>query len=308
MKKTVMIFGVSSFIGSNLLEYLKNDFRIIGTYFKTPVNVPGLTCIECDVLKRDFVSSLVSRFRPDVIIYAVGISSLTECQNNPKQADALNSAGAVNCCTAADRYNAKFVYFSSGFVLAGERINYREAETPLPDSVYGTTLSSTEFYIQRSSLNYLILRCSPLYGRSYNPQYPSWFDSLQKKLSRGEKVVIDDFVHTGFLDIEICSKLLKTILDLGVTNRLIHVSTKDLMTRYSFAKTYAKIFKKDENLIEREKGHFPIDKGVQDEQASFYYQLDTTNLEEYVNVKIPTIEESLFYTYRRMNRVSETSF
>jgi dTDP-4-dehydrorhamnose reductase len=303
-----MIFGVSSFIGSNLLEHLKNEFRIIGTYFKTPVNVPGVICIQCDVLKRDFVSSLVARFRPDIIIYAVGISSLTECQRNPKHADALNSAGAVNCCTAADRYNVKFVYLSSAYVLAGENVNYREGETPLSNTVYGTTLSSTEFYIQRSSLNYLILRCSSLYGRSYNPQRKTWFESLQSKLSRGEKVFVDDSIHTGFLDIEICYNYLKMILNNDVTNRLFHVSSKDLMTRFSFAKAYARAFKKDENLIERENCHFPSEKGNKEEHPSFYYQLDTTNLEEFLSIKCPTIEESLSYTYRKLVSPSEKSF
>lgn len=307
MRKTVMIFGVSSFMGSNLLEYLKKDFRIIGTYFRAPVSFPGVTCIQCDILKREFVSSLVARFRPDIIIYAAGISSLTECQRYPKQADALNSAGAVNCCTAADRYNAKFVYFSSGYVLAGDNVNYREAETPLPNTVYGTTLSSTEFYIQRSSLNYLILRCSPLYGRSYNPQRLTWFESLQKKLAKGERVLVDDLIHTGFLDVEICYQYLKAILMSEVMNRLFHVSSKDLMTRYSFARTYARTFKKDENLIEKENGHFPSDKASKNEQMSLYYQLDTLNLEEHLGIQTPTIEESLLHTYRRMTDLNEKS-
>jgi dTDP-4-dehydrorhamnose reductase len=300
MKKTILIFGVGSFVGSNLIELLKDEFRIIGTFYKTPVNIPGVTCVPCDVLKKEYVSNITARFRPDLTIYAVGLSSLRDCQLSPKLADALNSVGAVNCCQASERYGSKFIYISSGFVLSGEDTVYREGETPFPNTVYGTTLSSTEFFIQRSCLNYLILRCCPLYGRSYNPVHTNWFESLQSSLAKGEQFFADDSVYTGFMDVQIMIRILKATLAKNVTNRLFHVSSKDYMSRYEFALLYAKIFKKDEGLIQRVSGKFPTDK-AKDEKANFFYRLDTSNIEEFLNAKMPRIEESLQLTYKRLS-------
>jgi dTDP-4-dehydrorhamnose reductase len=301
MKKTILIYGVSSFIGSNLLEMLKDEFRIVGTFHKTPVTIPGITCIPCDVLRKEYVTNVSARFRPDLVIYAVGSSSLKECKIAPKYADALNTTGAVNCCVAAERYGAKFIYLSSGFVLGGEDTIYREGETPFPNTNYGTSLSSTEFYIQRSCLNYLILRCCPLYGRSYNPGHNNWFEYLQASFAKGEPVLVDDSVQTGFLDVQILVRVLKAALTKEATNRLFHVSSKDFMTRYDFAKLYAKIFKKDPALIQRVNGHFPVDKNkVDEENSSLYYRLDTSNIEEFLNTKMPSIEESLILTNKRL--------
>lgn len=300
MKKTILIFGVSSFVGSNLIELLKDEFRIIGTYHKTPVSIPGVTCIPCDVLKKDYVSNITARFRPDLTIYAVGLSSLKDCQLSPKLADALNSVGAVNCCQASERYGSKFIYISSGYVLSGDDTVYREGETPFPNTTYGSSLSSTEFYIQRSCLNYLILRCCPLYGRSYNPGHNNWFESLQASLAKGEPFLADDSVHTGFLDVQIMIRILKATLANNVTNRLFHVSSKDFMTRYDFAVLYAKIFRKDEGLIQRAGGKFPVDKN-KDENNNYFYRLDTANIEEFLNAKMPRIEESLQLTYKRLS-------
>src|SRR5688572_27476615 len=120
MKKTVLIFGVSSFVGSNLALMLKDDYRVIGTYHKTPVEIPGITCYPCDVLKKDYVMNLTGLFKPDFTIYAIGLSSLTECKNFPKLADALNTNGAINACTASERYGSKFIFISSSYVLGGE--------------------------------------------------------------------------------------------------------------------------------------------------------------------------------------------
>lgn len=308
MKKTVMIFGVSSFLGSNLLEGLKEEYRIIGTYHNTPVNVPGITCVPCDVLKKDYVSNLVAIFRPDVVLYAAGMSSLKESQMQPKQADALNSAGAVNCCVAAERYGAKFVYFSSAFVLGGEDIHYREGDTPFPETTYGNSLSSTEFYIQRSCLNYLIFRCAPLYGRGYNPKHMNWFEVLQSAFAKNEYIHADDSVYTGFLDVQIMVKILKTALEKNVTNRLFHISSRDSMNRYEFAKSYARIFKKDEALIQKVSGTFPVDSGKNlrgkngsKEGQTYYFRMDTANIEEFLGVSMPQIEESLTSTLHRLN-------
>lgn len=301
MKKTILIFGVSSFVGSNLLELLKDEYRIIGTYFKTPVSIPGVTCIPCDILKKEYVSNIVARFRPDLTIYAAGMSSVKDCSLNSKYSDALNSTGAINCCAAAERYSSKFIYISSGFVLGGEDVVYKEGETPFPNTAYGSSLSSTEFYIQRSCLNYLILRCAPLYGRSFNPGHANWFEYLQTAFVKSEPIIADDTVYTGFLDIYIMIRILKALLAKDVTNRLLHVSSSDFMTRYEFARLYAKVFKKDGSLIQRGSNKFPVEKKNNQDAGSYYYRLDTANIEEVLNTKMPKVEESLVVTYKRLH-------
>lgn len=305
MKKTILIFGVSSFVGSNLAQLLGDEYRIVGTYFQTPIDIPGVTCIPCDVLKKDYVFKILAIFKPHYTIYAAGLSSLKECNIFPKRADALNSAGASNCSMASERYGSKFIYLSSCFVLGGENLNYKESDTPFPTSVYGTTLSTTEFYVQRSCLNYLILRCSPLYGRSYNPLHPNWFETIQASFAKNQTFTADDSVRTGFMDIYIFSRVLKSLLNHGVTNKLLQVSTRDSMTRYEFARAYARIFKKDENLVQPSAGTFPVDnspKRMQSKNTSGdqYFKLDVTNLETILGTKIPAVEDSLKLTHQRL--------
>lgn len=309
MKKTVIIFGISSFVGSNLAQTLKDEFRIVGTYYKTPLEIPGITCFPCDVLKKDYVTSLIGLVKPDFTIYAIGMSSLTECNLKPKQADALNSAGAVNVCNASERYGSKFVYISSSYVLGGEDQLYREGDTPFPTTVYGNTLSSIEFYIQRSSLNYLILRCSPLYGRSYAAKHPNWFEYVQTALVHNRSVQADDTVITGFLDVVILGKILKSFLASNVTNRLFQISSKDYLTRYEFAKLLARTFKKDDNLIQKTTMPFPEDSSKTANKAiagQYYFRMDTFNVQNFLGAEMPSIEESLQFTYKRLSSLNLT--
>ncbi len=305
MKKTVLIFGASSFVGSNLAMMLKDDYRVVGTYFRTPIEIPGVTCYPCDILKKEYVTSLTALFKPDFTIYAIGMSSLTDCKLNPEMADALNTTGAVNACTASERHGSKFIYISSGYVLGGEDQLYKEGDTPFPNSTYGNSLSSTEFWIQRSCLNYLILRTCPLYGHGYGPKHPNWFETIQSALVQNRPLPTDDSVITGFMDIVILAKILKAFLESKVTNRLFQISSRDYMTRYKFARLVAKIFKKDENLIQRMTLPFPIELssskiGPNSTAATYMFKLDTMNAEGFLGVVMPTIEESLQLTFKRM--------
>lgn len=305
MKKTVLIIGISSFVGSNLAQILKDDYRVVGTYSKTPVEIPGVTCYPCDIFKKDYLTALISFIKPDFTIYAVGLSSLTECKHFPKQADALNSAGAINACIASERCGAKFIYLSSGYVMGGIDQIYKESDTPFPSTVYGSTLSSSEFYIQRSCLNYLILRCSNLYGRSYGPKHPNWFETLQASLVLGQPVLTDDSVVTGFLDIYIMGRILKAIMEIGVSNRMFHISSRDYLTRYEFARLMARTFKKDENLIQKSAIPFPSEGGQSDSSSKssykYLFKLDNSNTEDFLGTKMPTIAESLKLTQRRFS-------
>ncbi len=306
MRKTVMIFGITSFVGSNLAEILKNDFRVVGTYHKTPVNIPGITCYHCDVHKKDYVSKLIAIVKPDFTIYAIGLSSLAECKQRPKLADALNSVGAANVCSASERFRSKFVYLSSAFVHSGENPTYTEGDTPFPTTAFGTSLSSAEFYIQRSCLNYLILRTGNLYGRGYRDEHPNWYECLERSLARGEKFVADDSVKMGFLDIHIIGRILKKALQENVTNRLLHVSSTDIMTRYQFALSYARHFKLNETLIQSSLVPFPLErKQGKDTVQDFTFRLSVANIEEFLGTKMPTIVESLTFTHKRLEVFTE---
>ncbi|MGE3609450.1 MAG: NAD(P)-dependent oxidoreductase [Bacteriovoracaceae bacterium] len=303
MKKTVLIYGISSFVGSNLAQLLKDDFRVVGTYYNTPVSIPGVTCVPCDVLKKEYVTNLTGWIKPDFAIYAVGMSSLKECKLKPKLADAINTTGAINCCIASERYRSRFIFISSAFVLGGDDLLYKEGDTPFPITAYGGSLSATEYYVQRSCLNYLIFRCCSLYGRGFNPKHNTWFESIQGQFAKGESVVADDFIQMGFLDVHLLGKIIKTVLEMNIQNRLFQVSSRDYMTRFDFAQKYAEIFKKDENLIQKATVEFPVDTdksaNKDDAKRINFYKLDTSNLEEFLSTKMPSVEESLHITYKR---------
>lgn len=302
MRKTVLIFGVSSFLGSNLVEALGQDYRIIGTYNATPVRVPGMLTVRCDALKKDSVQRLLGSFRPNITIYAGGLSSLSACHANPKLADALNSAALTNVCSSAERVGSKFIFISSSFVLSGEDVVYHESDTPFPGTSYGSSLATSEFYVQKSCLNYIIFRSCPLYGRAFHPTRRNWLEPIETALAQGQQVGVDDTVFHGHLDVHILAKLIKLGIEKNVTNRLFQITSKDIMSRYDFARLYCQVFGKDENLIVRAQWPMPLDNSQYRSKAleKYNFRMDTKNAEEFFSLRMPTVEESLKATKKRL--------
>lgn len=300
-KKTILIFGVSSFLGSNLAEVFKKDFKVIGTYGKNPVALHGVLTIPCDVLSKDEVQLVIYAFKPDITIYAEGLNSVLESHRKPEVAEAFNTNGLFNVAEYCHRYRSQVCYISSGMVFGGDNKSYIEMDIPDSGTVYGKTQSSAEFYIQKTSLNYIIFRTCNIYGRSLLPNTNSWFEKIQGKFLKGDRIIADDDIRLGFLDVYYLGMLMKICFEKKVANRLFQVCSKDIMTHYEFAKNYAKIFDENDKLIERGQWPFPVDENRRGENSGLYFNLDASNLEGFLNVSLPTIEESLDFTFRRFH-------
>lgn len=300
--KTVLIFGVSSFVGSNLAELLKKDYKVIGTYNKTKVQIPGVLSIPCDVLAKEEVQMIFFAFKPDFAIYCVGLSSLIQCAMHEDRADALNTSGLFTVTEYAQRYKSKICYISSNYVFAGEDKNYMEMDIPDSNTVYGKTQASAEFYIQKTSLNYVIFRCCKLYGKSLSPIRTTWFEGLQKSILRKKRMNCDDSLQVGFLDVSYLAMIIKMSFEKRVTNRLFQVCSEDVTTYYKFAQEYCKIFDEGADLVSKGKWPFPYStSGSSSFIENLTYQMDISNLEGYLRVKMPTIKESLEFTLKRLH-------
>ena len=306
-KKTVVIFGASSFIGSNLCAYLRKDFRVIGTYHRNKYFCPGVLTIPCDVLAKEEVRLVMLAFKPDVAIYCVGNSNINYCSENEEVADALNTGGLVNVIDFSQRHKTQVCFISSAHVFSGDKENYTEIDIPDPSTTYGKTMASSEFFLQRNCLNYLIIRCCKIYGRSFNPEKPSWFDFMQQIFFERKTFSFDNRIKLGFLDVNFLAYSLKEILKKNPNNRMFQLSSQDSATFHEFAKMYANIFNDEKTAISSGKMKFPL---IKDLTTNFekgidqVYSLDTSNIESYLNIMNPTIEDSLNFSFKNYGGIS----
>ena len=305
-QKVVLIFGISSFVGSNLAEVLKKDFKVVGTYFSNPVYIDGVVTYPCDVLKKDDVQMALYTFRPDLTIYSAGLSSVTACDENVEYADALNSGGLFNVTEFCQRYKSQICYISSCYVFGGANRKYIETDIPDSASLYGKTKATAEFFVQKTSLDYMVFRCCNFYGRGINKKKSNWFEKLENSIYQGKSLQWDNHVKIGFLDIYYLGFLIKLCFENMVRNRVFQVSSIDLMTHYEFVKLYSEVFSHSDSSITKGKWHFPllnyIEMSLLEEMR---FEMDLSNMESFLNIKLPSIRESLEFTKKRF-RLSQS--
>lgn len=308
--KTILIFGISSFIGSNLADFLKNDYRIIGTYYLSPIQIPGILTLPCDVLNKDSIQLAMLIFKPEITIYSVGISSLIESDKIALADEELNSKGLFNVLEACQRYRSQLCYFSSAYVFHGNNHHYSEMDIPNPSTVYGRSQVSAELYIQKTSFNYIILRCCKLYGRGLSMIKKNWFEIIERNLVQNKNIHIDSYVQIGFLDIHYLSMILKIIFKKEIKNKLFHINTQDIMSHYDFSKLYAKIFGFSKNSLSRSMWQFPNSTtfNLTKPQKDKYFHMETNNIENILKISMPSIEESLNYSLQRLNGLGTKNY
>ncbi len=307
-KKTILVLGASSFLGVNLISYLKTNHRVIGTYYNTPIHFKDVLTVRLDIFNKKALDRLVFAFRPDIVIYCIGQNSLTRCGKYRNAAEALNTSGVVNTVSTIEKYGTKFVYFSSPHIFSGDKGNYSERETPMPSTVLGGTQANSEFYIQKNSLNYLIFRVCNLFGRSYNPGKPNFLEFLENKFFYHEPFYCDNSVSTGWFSVLLLAKIVDMAIRKNLSNRLLQVCSNEALNQYEFAKIYAKVHKLDTSFVSQRRVPFPLDEkkamvsGVGN--ADYLdFSMSVQNLLSVFNLKIPKIDSMVhnYYTMLGLN-------
>lgn len=302
-QKTILIIGISSFVGSNLAQYFKKYYRVIGTYYRNPVKINGVLTLPMDILNKEEIQRLIFSFKPDFTIYSVGLNSISDCDRYRDASDALNTTGLITVAEYCQRYKSQICYLSSSHVFSGEEKKYIEMDIPDANTSYGKSQAAAEFYIQKTSLNYVIFRTCKLYGRSLKMPNPNFFETLQKEMHQGNQVACDNHVTTGFLDVYYIAAMMKICFEKEVKNRLFQISSRDIMTVNDFANAYADIFHQDKNMIAKGKWRYPLLKGMGGGSAAdkVFLQMDISNIEGYLSIKLPSVRESLAFTFKRFH-------
>lgn len=288
---SIFIFGVSSHLGANLAKFLRKDYRVLGSYHNNEIKIPRVLTFKCDVRDKQQVKWLLGKFRPDYVFFSAGIPSMTFCEKNPKASDDITQQGLINVIAASENIGAKLYYFSSSFIFAGDNIFYSESENPSPLNHYGNIMSNAEFFVQRTSFNYLIFRLCSIFGRGPSFKQENWFEVTERHTRENKTLFCDDHIYNGYLDIRTFCKVIKHSLESDISNRLFQLSSADICSRLGFVEKYEKLTKKKITKVARD-AYFPLTEKHQ-ANGNFQFHLSVRNIEDTFNIKLPTIEESL---------------
>ena len=247
----LFVLGGSGLIGNAIVKKAKDEFDVLTTYYRNSVAIDNVNSFECYFPNDlDKLEEVVKKEKPDVIVNTMGYSNIDFCESNKNNTEKLHVETTERICNICESNGSKQIFLSSDYVFDGEKGDYSENDIPNPVNFYGLSKLKAEQLILKNPLN-TIIRTSVIYDWDYRARFFNYvIDNLQKR--QVVKATTDVYNSITFLD-NLVNSILKVIkLE---QNGIFHVVDSTCSNRFEFAKVIAKVFKLDENLVERVSVH-----------------------------------------------------
>ena len=166
------------------------------------------------------------------------IADIDACQRDPELAMSVNLHGAKYVADSCAAGNVKMLFVSTGAVFDGKRERYLEADPPTPISVYGLSKAMAEAYVRESLPDAIIVRASPVLGRSLRTETNSLVSSLLQKWEAGETVFASERERRNPIDAITLSEWMLRLVESGQKG-VFRAGSSAPLSRFEIARAIA---------------------------------------------------------------------
>jgi len=160
--KKVLITGSNGLLGQSLLDLFleSKDYEIIALSRgenRYPIE-ENYTYISIDLTDFDVLQKVIVNEKPNFIINTAAMTHVDVCEDDKKGCDLLNVALVANLVSLSEQLKAKLIHISTDFIFDGEDGFKKETDKPNPLSYYGESKLKSENIVNKSNIDYTILR------------------------------------------------------------------------------------------------------------------------------------------------------
>ena len=282
-------------LGKEIFNALdEKNFTVFGVDLVKNDLLPYESQIIGDITNVEFITSLLKKTAPDIIIHCAAIVNLSICEQNKKLAYSLHVEATKNLASYKSG-KTKLIYISTDSVFDGKKGNYLESDTPNPLNFYAESKLEGE-EATRLNPNHIIARTN-IFGFN-NPLRNSlaeWAikNFISNKPINGFTDVIFNAIYT--------KQLAQIIADLIIMNYMgvINVTSQNAVSKYDFLVKLASALGVSENIVNKSNSEdirFEIERPK-------LTNLNTTKLQQMINV--PTIDSGILEMVKDYKKTKE---
>lgn len=122
---------------------------------------------DLDITLPDACRSVLTTFKPDVVINAAAYTAVDRAETEREAAFAVNEQGVANLASACEKIAARLFHVSTDFVFDGSaNTPYLPSSAANPQSVYGASKLAGEAVLRHRLPDAVIVRTGWLYSRN----------------------------------------------------------------------------------------------------------------------------------------------
>ena len=251
--KRVLICGSNGLLGQRLALMLghASEYEVLNTSHHRSFVLDHhlFDYTQLDITNKGDVKSLVTSFRPDIIVNAAALTNVDSCETQRELAWKVNVVGVENLVEISRRINSTLIHISTDYVFDGKSGSYTETARVNPINYYGKTKLAGENIIIAGGVPSAILRAIVVYGTGINVKnnFALWVvNSLQAQ--KNIRCVTDQKGNPTHVS-DLATGIMKVIEH--ERTGLYHIGGADTVSRYEFASKISEIFGLDGSLISK---------------------------------------------------------
>ena len=243
-KHRILLTGDLGFIGSRLKDRLREmGHDVIGFDIKWGEGM--------DVRKRQDVMNAFSVHKPTIVFHLAALAGVIKGEENPQDFMDTNVSGTEYMLEAASKHKVEqFVFFSSSSVYGNQQPPNQEGYALSPISTYGATKALGEDRVQKSGLNWTIIRPFTVYGENGRKDMViyKWLEDVMSERPihvRGDGSSKRGYAYVGDV-VEGCALVLDNPKAFG---EVFNLGGSEIITIQEVADTYKEVFGEKAQLV-----------------------------------------------------------
>ena len=243
----IFLIGASGCFGTELKDICEKE-KI------TLVHQPSS---KLNILDYKNLHEQIVNAKPNVVVNSAALVGISQCENNYKDAFAVNSIGPLNLAKICNNLNITLVQTSTHAVFDGKKDSpYNEDDAPRPNNVYSGSKYLGELFVSSICKKYYIIRFPTLFGRRSN-NLKGFVDKVLEKLNAGSDVKIAADKIDSPTYAKDAAKLLLEIILKHKKYGVYHLCNKGELSYFAFVNKIKKITNSSSNVIEAKDSDFP---------------------------------------------------
>lgn len=246
MKSRILITGGSGLLALNWALAFRDHYSVTLGFHEREIALSGVQGRKIDLESAGHLVRVFEAVQPQIVIHAVGLTSVEKCEADPDLAQHVNADLAANVAQACAKVGLPLVHVSTDHLFSGEASLVDELYPVEPINVYGLTKAEAERRVLDAYPESLVIRTN-FYGWGASYRH-SFSDVIIETLRSGQELTLfQDVFYTPIL-VETAARAVHDLIDLKASG-IYHVVGDERISKYEFGLKLAQEFNLDARLI-----------------------------------------------------------